>query len=54
MDIVILALINLIFPPLSVALHKGFGKDLAINILLCMLMWVPGVLHGFYVLLKDE
>lgn len=42
----------LLLPPLAVGLEKGIGKDLLINLLLCLLGWIPGVLHGFYVLGK--
>lgn len=40
----------IIFPPLAVALEKGAGKDFLINLLLTLLGWLPGVIHGFYVL----
>jgi len=40
----------LLLPPLAVALEKGIGKDFFFNILLSLLGWIPGVIHGFYVL----
>lgn len=40
----------IIFPPLAVGLEKGIGKDFLINLLLTLLGWLPGVIHGFYVL----
>ncbi|AWH74259.1 YqaE/Pmp3 family membrane protein [Dokdonia sp. Dokd-P16] len=42
-------ILSLIFPPLAVALEKGAGKDLIINIILTLLGWLPGVIHAFYV-----
>ena len=42
-------LLNIFIPPLSVALNKGAGKDLLINILLTLLAWLPGVIHAFIV-----
>ncbi len=49
MDNKIVALIvSILIPPLAVYLKKGAGKDLVINILLCILMWVPGVLHAIW------
>ncbi|MEZ7496882.1 YqaE/Pmp3 family membrane protein [Leeuwenhoekiella aequorea] len=42
-------LITIILPPLAVAMNKGVGKDLIINIILTLLGWVPGVIHAFYV-----
>jgi uncharacterized membrane protein YqaE (UPF0057 family) len=49
MDNKLVALIvSILIPPLAVYLKKGAGKDLLINILLCILMWVPGVLHAIW------
>ncbi len=49
MDNKLVALIvSILIPPLAVYLKKGAGKDLVINILLCILMWVPGVLHAIW------
>lgn len=43
-------IICIILPPLAVALEKGIGTDFLINLLLTLLGWLPGVIHGFYVL----
>lgn len=43
-------IICILLPPLAVALEKGIGKDFLINLLLTLLGWFPGVIHGFYVL----
>ena len=49
MDNKIIALIvSILLPPLAVFLKCGAGKDLVINILLCILMWVPGILHAVW------
>ncbi len=45
-------ILNIILPPLGVALAKGAGKDLIINIILTLLGWLPGVIHAFYVTSK--
>ncbi len=38
----------LLLPPLAVFLHKGvFDTDVLINILLCLLGWLPGELFFF-------
>ena len=47
-------IIALLLPPLAVFLKSGAGKDLLINILLCLLFFVPGVLHALYVVIKDD
>ena len=39
---------SILLPPLAVYLKKGAGSDLVINIVLCLLMWLPGVLHAIW------
>ena len=41
-------IVSILLPPLAVYLKKGAGSDLVINIVLCILMWVPGVLHAIW------
>ena len=48
----VLIIVSLLLPPLAVGLKKGVGKDLAINALLCVLMWVPGVIHALWVVTR--
>ncbi|KAJ7273617.1 hypothetical protein B0H12DRAFT_1090224 [Mycena haematopus] len=36
----------IILPPLGVFLERGCGADLLINILLTILGWIPGIIHG--------
>lgn len=40
------------FPFIAVFLHRGVGKDLIINIILCILFLVPGIIHAYWVLLR--
>lgn len=49
---VLLLIMALLLPPVAVFLKRGCGADFIINILLCILGWLPGVLHGFYVVVK--
>ena len=35
-------------PPVAVVIHKGVGKDLVINIILCLLFLLPGVIHALW------
>jgi uncharacterized membrane protein YqaE (UPF0057 family) len=42
---IFLIIIAILLPPVAVFMKKGAGKDLAINIVLCLLMWIPGVIH---------
>ncbi|MGA3811370.1 YqaE/Pmp3 family membrane protein [Escherichia coli] len=43
--------ITIILPPLGVLLGKGFGW--AINILLTLLGYIPGLIHAFWVQTRD-
>lgn len=42
------------FPPLAMVLHVGLGKHFWINILLTLLGFVPGIIHAFIIILRDE
>jgi uncharacterized membrane protein YqaE (UPF0057 family) len=41
-----------ILPPLGVFMEVGCTRDTLINILLTLLVWIPGVIHAFYIILK--
>ncbi|KAG9255416.1 uncharacterized protein F5Z01DRAFT_653054 [Emericellopsis atlantica] len=47
---VILVIVNLFFPPIAVFALAGCGMDLLVNILLTILGYFPGILHGFYII----
>ena len=49
--IVLIILANFL-PPVAVFLKKKAGKDLVINILLCLLMWLPGIIHALWLVTK--
>jgi uncharacterized membrane protein YqaE (UPF0057 family) len=49
MNKLVLILLSIFLPPLAVFLKAGAGKDLLINILLCFLMFVPGIIHALWV-----
>ena len=48
----VLIIVSLLLPPLAVFLKKGVGKDLAINVLLCIQIWLPGVVHALWVVTR--
>ncbi len=52
MNKLLLVIICILLPPLAVFLKNGAGKDLLINIVLCLFFFVPGVLHALWVVLK--
>jgi uncharacterized membrane protein YqaE (UPF0057 family) len=45
-------IIAIILPPLAVFLKKKAGKDLLINVILCLLGWIPGILHALWVVTR--
>ncbi|KAL1928076.1 hypothetical protein VTP01DRAFT_2992 [Rhizomucor pusillus] len=49
-----LIIIIILLPPLGVFLMRGCGADFWINLALTILGYLPGHLHGFYVLIKDR
>jgi uncharacterized membrane protein YqaE (UPF0057 family) len=52
MNKVVLIIIAILLPPVAVFLKKGAGKDLLINIVLCLLMLIPGVVHAIWLVTK--
>lgn len=52
MNKILLVIVAIFLPPVAVFLKTGAGKDLIINILLCLLVYVPGILHALWVVLK--
>lgn len=46
-----LVLVSIFAPPIAVWLKRGFfTKDLLINVLLCLLGFIPGLIHALYVI----
>jgi uncharacterized membrane protein YqaE (UPF0057 family) len=52
MNRLVLILLAIFLPPVAVFLKKGVGKDLLINILLCLLMFFPGMVHALWVVTR--
>ena len=53
MNKLVLILLAIFLPPVAVVLKRGFGKDLLINILLCLLVFFPGMVHALWVVSND-
>lgn len=51
-DDICMILCCLICPPIAVAMAMGCGKHVCINLLMCLLGFVPGVLHAIYVVAR--
>jgi uncharacterized membrane protein YqaE (UPF0057 family) len=52
MNQVILVLLAIFLPPIAVLIKEGVGKHLLINILLCLLVMVPGIIHAIWVIVR--
>jgi len=52
MNKVILVILAILLPPLAVFLKTNSAKDTIINIILCIIFWLPGVIHALYLCLK--
>lgn len=49
----LLIILAIIFPPIAVLIKKGLGTDLLINIILCLLIYFPGIIHALWVVTKQ-
>ncbi|XGW27817.1 hypothetical protein V3C99_018432 [Haemonchus contortus] len=48
---ILLCILAVICPPIAVLLDQGCTNQFWINILLTILIWIPGVIHAFWVIL---
>lgn len=49
---IVLIILAILLPPIAVLLKNGVGKDLIINIVLCLLMFLPGVVHAVWLVTR--
>lgn len=52
MNKIVLIILAILLPPIAVFLKSGMGKDLLINIVLCLLFFFPGVVHALWLTTK--
>ncbi|OZG69949.1 proteolipid membrane potential modulator [Hahella sp. CCB-MM4] len=52
MNKLVLIILAIFLPPIAVFLKKGVGKDLVINIVLCLVFFLPGVIHALWLVTK--
>ena len=52
MNKLVMILLCIFLPPIAVLIQKGVGKDLLINIILCLLGLLPGMVHALWLLMK--
>jgi uncharacterized membrane protein YqaE (UPF0057 family) len=48
MNKILLVILAILLPPLAVYLKGKSVKDTVINVVLCLLFWIPGVLHALW------
>ena len=53
MNKVLLVIIAIFLPPLAVGLKNGIGFHLFLNIVLTLLVYLPGLLHALWIVLRD-
>ncbi|KAF8900311.1 hypothetical protein CPB85DRAFT_1325959 [Mucidula mucida] len=51
---VFLYFLAILLPFVSVFMKRGCAADFWINILLCCLGWIPGIIHAWYIISKSE
>ncbi|MBN1473399.1 MAG: YqaE/Pmp3 family membrane protein [Syntrophaceae bacterium] len=51
-DPVVLFILAIVLPPLAVYLVKGAKRDFVINIVLCLFIWIPGIVHALWIVTK--
>ncbi|MCB1649181.1 MAG: YqaE/Pmp3 family membrane protein [Pseudomonadales bacterium] len=52
MNKVVLIILAILLPPVAVFLKQGMGKDLLINLLLCLIFFFPGMIHAIWLTTK--
>lgn len=51
---IVLIILALFLPPIAVYLKSGANRDLVINILLCCLIYFPGIVHALWLVTKSK
>ena len=46
---ILVLILTILVPPLGVAIKHGIGKDFVINLILTLIFYIPGLIHGLYV-----
>lgn len=49
---ILLIILAILLPPVAVFLKYGAGKDLLINIVLCLFFFLPGLIHALWLVTK--
>lgn len=49
---IVAVIVCVLLPPLAVILKRGFDKHFFINIVLCILGYIPGLVHALWICFK--
>lgn len=52
MSKLVIILLSIFLPPVAVFMKSGVGKDLLINIILCLILIFPGMVHALWLNMK--
>lgn len=52
MNKILLIILAILLPPVAVLAKNGVGRDLLINVILCIFFWVPGIIHALWVVTR--
>ena len=52
MNPILLIILTIILPPLGVFLKSGLNNQFVINLVLTLLFYIPGLIHGLWVVTK--
>ena len=50
---IVLCILNLLCPPLPVAMLRGFSGSFVVSVVLTILAWIPGIVFGYWCILQD-
>ena len=53
MNKVLLIVLAILLPPVAVFLKAGAGTQLILNIVLCLVFFIPGVIHALWIVFND-
>ncbi|GMM35764.1 Pmp3 protein [Saccharomycopsis crataegensis] len=53
-NLIIDVLIAIILPPVAVYIKEGTTSPFWINLILCLFVWFPAILHALYVVFKNR
>jgi uncharacterized membrane protein YqaE (UPF0057 family) len=50
---ILLLILAIFIPPVPVLIRTGCSWQLLLNVVLTIFIWLPGVIHAWYIVLRD-